>query len=97
MEISGFGKETITSKLMECGVLVKNGVIPIPGYWPNSQIKEINDIIWSLPIKERNIIVGKRVLEYSYKEIGDIIGLSKSGVYKKMDEIERKILQAIST
>jgi len=91
MEMTGFSKKTITCKLMECGVMVDSGVIPTPGYWPNSDVLQINNLIWALPVQERNIIVGKRVLKYSYKEIGESVGLSKWGVMKKMDKIEQKL------
>lgn len=91
IEMSGFSKETITYKLMRCGTMVRSTVIPVPGYWPTANLIRLNDIVWSLPVEERNMVVMRRILDYSYNEIGKEYGLSKGGVFKKLDRIEQKI------
>lgn len=94
--ITGFDSDTITSKLMECGIMVESGVLPIPRYWPNPKQALIHNKVMELPLLERNFIVGKRILGYSYMDLAKLSSLSKSGAYKKMDEIEQKLAEELA-
>lgn len=94
--ITGFDCDTITSKLMECGIMVESGILPVPRYWPNPKQSIIHNKIIELPLLERNYIVGKRILGNSYMELATMSGLSKTGAYKKMDEIEQKLAKELA-
>lgn len=92
---TGFDKETITSKLMECGVMVRSGILPVPKYWPKPSLALLHNIIMELPLEEKNFIVGKRILGYSYSELGKMIKKSKWTAMNRMDEIEKKLLESL--
>ena len=93
IEVTGYRPETVISRYLKCQISSINGTIPIPGYWPDQQISEVNNLIWALPIEDRNLIVGQRILGYSYKELGQLINLTKWAAMKRIDKIETKILE----
>jgi len=63
----------------------------LPNYWPKPELVKLNDIIWSLPTEDRNIVVMKRILGNSYYEIGKDFSKSKSWAYKTLDKVEQNI------
>jgi hypothetical protein len=91
IESSSLPSKTVIAKIMENGCRVDSGVVPIPNYWPRPDLVKINDIIWSMKVPDRNIIVMKRVLGYSYSQIAQEFDKSKGWAFYKMNEIERII------
>lgn len=92
IENSGYSKTTITAKLMECGVMVDSGVIPVPGYWPKRHIQDMHNNIMALPVKYRNVLVARYVLGHnSPDKIAEICGCHRNSVNRRLEEAIRRI------
>ena len=95
IESSGFSAETLTYRMMRCGVIVHSGTFPLPNYWPKKDLVKVNDAVWSLPVKDRNIMVMKRILRYSYMEIAREHEKSKTWAYNQMERIEHNLVKTL--
>ena len=82
IESCSLNSETITYKLMRCGVMVQSGTIPIPNYWPRSDLVKINNAVWSLQTKHRNYFVLRYALGVDSKpQIAEACHVSRGTIY----------------
>ena len=91
IESSPLPGKTVIAKIMENGVRVDAGIVPIPNYWPRPDLVKVNDAVWSLNTQDRNIIVMKRILGYSYRQIAKECGKSTGWAFYRTNDIEKII------
>lgn len=98
-EIEGcnFSSETITSKLMNCGVIVNSGLIPVPNYWPGSSLPVINNGIWGLEVKHRNILVQWFVLGLGGTELAKEYKCSRGTIYNYRDKAIDNLISVVNS
>lgn len=78
------------------GACIKGFTITVPNYWPDEDLVRINNLIWSLPVLDRNILVMQRVLGYSYQEIARACEYSKSWAFKQSNKIEETLFRLLN-
>ena len=96
IESSGFGSQTITYKLMKCGVMTDSGVFQLPNYWPKEDLRQINDGIWSLPIESRNLLVQIYVLGLSGQDLAPEYNVSRGTIYYRRDKAIKALSKLIT-
>jgi len=96
-EGSGYSSSTPVGKMMELGIGAssKDSITPTSNYWPNSLIADINAAISMMDIKEIELFVYKRVLAYTYEQMGKTLGISKGKAWNKMNEAEIKLISIL--
>lgn len=100
-ELAGGSKDSLEHKLMTLGpdgAVIKTTIAFVPNYWPNGDIKVINDTVLGLPVKLRNIIIARFILgAYSDKMVADICKCDTRTVLSRMEKAYEEIRYAVIT
>ena len=80
LDSSAYSKTSTIYRLMRLGpegASIKSTTFQLPNYWPDAKVRTINEIVWGMPVMQRNAIVLTYILRCSLSEAGEQQGISK--------------------
>ena len=98
LDRNDFNSKTVISRVMEYGPDGANikGTIPIPNYWPDHHLRAINDAVFGLPVKYRNVIVAIYLLGQTKYEASKTLGCAYNTVIKCLEEAENNLSNSLN-
>lgn len=95
---SAYPSSTTLARCIELGAngAAIRGKAGYNGYWPNSELMEVNSAVCNLPVDQRNVVLAKHVLcKGTFKEVAKECKCSTSTAWRKYFDAERSLKKTL--
>jgi hypothetical protein len=94
LDNSAYAKSSTIYRLMRMGpdgASIHSATIQLPNYWPDADVRSINEAVWGMQIEYRNALVLAYILRCSLSEAGEQQGITKDKARHRLERAKKFI------